>query len=62
MNIDFLKELTNADGIASNEKEVRKAILTELDGLHYEKRTDGLGSLIFTKKLGSWFVALAARG
>lgn len=50
MNIDFLKELTNADGIASNEKEVRKAILTELDGLHYEKRTDGLGSLIFTKK------------
>lgn len=37
MNIDFLKELTNADGIASNEKEVRKAILTELDGLHYEK-------------------------
>ncbi|MGO3602960.1 MAG: aminopeptidase [Enterococcus malodoratus] len=50
MNIEFLKNLSNADGIASNEKEVRQAILTELDELSYEKRTDGLGSLIFTKK------------
>ena len=50
MNIEFLKNLSNADGIASNEKEVRQAILTELDELSYEKGTDGLGSLIFTKK------------
>ncbi|MBO0454704.1 aminopeptidase [Candidatus Enterococcus murrayae] len=50
MNIDFLKKLSNADGIASNEREVRQTILTELEELPYEKRTDGLGSLIFTKK------------
>ncbi|MBU5366532.1 aminopeptidase [Enterococcus devriesei] len=49
MNIEFLRNLSNADGIASNEKEVRQAILTELEELPYEKRTDGLGSLIFTK-------------
>ena len=50
MNIEFLKKLSNADGIASNEKEVRQAILAELEELPYEKQTDGLGSLIFTKK------------
>ena len=50
MNIEFLKNLSNADGIASNEKEVRQAILAELEELPYEKQTDGLGSLIFTKK------------
>ncbi|MGG5370293.1 aminopeptidase [Enterococcus sp. AZ196] len=50
MNIDFLKKLSNADGIASNEREVRQTILTELGELPYKKRTDGLGSLIFTKK------------
>ncbi|MDT2737489.1 aminopeptidase [Enterococcus pseudoavium] len=50
MNIDFLKNLSNADGIASNEKEVRQALLSELEDLPYEKKTDGLGSLIFSKK------------
>nr|WP_242550475.1 aminopeptidase [Enterococcus sp. MJM16] len=45
-----MKKLSNADGIASNEREVRQTILTELEELPYEKRTDGLGSLIFTKK------------
>ena len=50
MNIEFLKNLSNADGIASNEKEVRQAILAEVEELPYEKQTDGLGSLIFTKK------------
>lgn len=50
MNIEFLQNLSNADGIASNEREVRQVILDELEELPYEKRTDGLGSLIFTKK------------
>ncbi|MHC5247105.1 aminopeptidase [Enterococcus sp. LJL90] len=50
MNSNFLKALSNADGIASNEKEVRQAILAEVGKLPYEKTTDGLGSLIFTKR------------
>ena len=33
MDIEFLKNLSNADGIASNEKEVRQAILAELEEL-----------------------------
>ncbi|WP_367377557.1 aminopeptidase [Enterococcus gilvus] len=50
MNIEFLKNLSNADGIASNESEVRRVIINELDKLPYKKSTDGLGSLIFTKE------------
>ena len=50
MNIEFLKNLSNADGIASNEKEVRQAILAELEELPYEKQTDGLGSLNLYEK------------
>lgn len=49
MNIEFLKNLSDADGITSNESEVRQVILDELADLPYEKTTDGLGSLIFTK-------------
>lgn len=52
MNIDFLKKLSDADGIAGNESEVRTVILDEIaslkDGLKIQ--TDGLGSLILTKK------------
>lgn len=50
MNIDFLKRLSNADGIAGDEAEVRSVLLAELGQLPYEQTTDGLGSLIFTKK------------
>ena len=30
MNLDFLKKLSEADGISSNEGEVRKVLLDEL--------------------------------
>lgn len=49
MNIDFLKKLSDADGIASNEGEVRDVLLAELKDTNTEVCTDGLGSLIFTK-------------
>ncbi|WP_300279132.1 aminopeptidase [Peptacetobacter sp.] len=49
MNIDFLKELSNADAIASNEGEVRKIMLTELSNYADKISYDGLGSIIFSK-------------
>ena len=49
MNIDFLKKLSEADGIASNEGEVRKVLLEELKDHSDEIVCDGLGSIIFSK-------------
>jgi putative aminopeptidase FrvX len=50
MNIEFLEKLSNADAIASNEGEVREVLLQELEGKYSSVATDGIGSLIFTKK------------
>lgn len=52
MNIDFLKKLSDADGIAGNESEVRTVILEEIASLQEDLKiqTDGLGSLIVTKE------------
>ncbi|MTB64024.1 aminopeptidase [Streptococcus sp. zg-86] len=50
MSIEFLAALSNADGIASNEQEVRQVLLDELGALPFSKQYDGLGSLIFTKQ------------
>lgn len=49
MNIDFFKKLSEADGIASNEGEVRKVLLEELKDHSDEIVCDGLGSIIFSK-------------
>ncbi len=49
MNIEFLKKLSNADGIASNEQEVRDVLLEELKPYADEVDCDGLGSIIFKK-------------
>lgn len=51
MNIEFLKKLSEADGIASNEGEVRKVMKEELEGYYDEALYDGLGSLILTKEV-----------
>ena len=50
MNIDFFKKLSEADGIASNEGEVREVLLEELKDYSDEIVCDGLGSIIFSKK------------
>lgn len=50
MNIEFLKKLSDADGIAGNEGEVREVLMDELKETNTDMCTDGLGSLIFTKK------------
>ena len=49
MNIDFLKKLSEADAIASNEGEVRKVMLDELKDYSDKVEYDGLGSVIFSK-------------
>lgn len=49
MSIEFLKKLSNADGIASNEQEVRDVLLDELRPYADEVDCDGLGSIIFQK-------------
>lgn len=49
MNIEFLKKLSEADGIASNEEEVRKVMLEELKNYSDKIQCDGLGSIIFSK-------------
>ncbi|MEJ8738434.1 aminopeptidase [Erysipelotrichaceae bacterium HCN-30851] len=49
MNIDFLKKLSNADGIASNEQEVRDVLVEELKDYADEITCDNLGSIIFKK-------------
>lgn len=52
MNIDFLKKLSEADAIASNEGEVRKVMLDELKDYSDKVEYDGLGSVIFSKIKG----------
>ena len=49
MNIKFLEKLSNADGIASNEQEVRDVLLEELKPYADEVTCDRLGSIIFKK-------------
>lgn len=49
MNIEFLKKLSEADSIASNESEVRKVMLDELKDYSDKIDYDGLGSIIFSK-------------
>ena len=49
MNIQFLEKLSNADGIASNEQEVRDVLVAELKEYADEVSTDHLGSIIFKK-------------
>jgi len=51
MGYEFLKKLSNADAIASNEQEVRDVMLKELKGYYDDVDFDGLGSIIF-KKVG----------
>lgn len=50
MNSELLKELSNADSIASNEDEVRNILYRELKEYSDEILFDGLGSIIFHKK------------
>lgn len=50
MNSDLLRELSNADAIASNEDEVRKILYREMAKYSDEVMTDSLGSIIFHKK------------
>ena len=52
MNIQFLEKLSNADGIASNEQEVRDVLVDELKEYADEVSTDHLGSIIFEKGTG----------
>lgn len=49
MNIEFLKKLSNADGIAGNESEVRSVLMNEVKEMNVNSCNDGLGSLVFTK-------------
>lgn len=49
MNIEFLKKLSNADAIASNEQEVRDVLYDELHDYADEVDCDNLGSIIFKK-------------
>ena len=46
MNLEFLKKLSEADGIASNEGEVRNVLLEELKAHSDNVVCDGLGSII----------------
>lgn len=50
MSIEFLRKLSNADGIASNEDEVRKVLVEELKDFTDEIATDNLGSIILKKE------------
>lgn len=50
MNSELLKQLSNADSIASNEDEVRNILYRELKDYSDEILFDGLGSIIFHKK------------
>ncbi len=50
MSIDFLRKLSNADAIASNEQAVRDVMLEELRPYADEVDCDGLGSIIFKKE------------
>lgn len=50
MNDQLLRQLSEADSIASCEDEVRAILLNELRGLSDEILCDGLGSVIFHKK------------
>lgn len=52
MNIQFLEKLSNADGIASNEQEVRDVLVAELKEYADEVSTDHLGSIIFKRGTG----------
>lgn len=49
MKLEFLEKLSNADGIASNEGEVRKVLYDELKDYADEVSCDNLGSIIFKK-------------
>lgn len=49
MSYEFLRKLSNADGIASNEGEVRKVLVEELKEYAEEISCDNLGSIIFKK-------------
>lgn len=50
MNFELLEKLSNADGIASNEQEVRTIIKDELSEYHDKFSFDRIGSLIVSKK------------
>lgn len=50
MNLTFLEQLSNADGIASNEQEVRDVMLKECKTYADEIDYDHLGSIIFKKE------------
>ena len=50
MDSELLKELSNADSIASNEGEVRSILYREMAQYSDEVFIDHLGSIIFHKK------------
>ena len=50
MGIELLKELSNADAIASNESEIREIIKKQIFGKNVEISFDGLGSMVALKK------------
>lgn len=50
LDLTMLKEITEADGIAGNEKEVSRVMKKYLEGYADEISYDNLGSIIFLKK------------
>ncbi|OAU76539.1 peptidase M42, partial [Lacticaseibacillus rhamnosus] len=50
MDLQLMAALSNADAIAANESEVRAVLRHHLAPYGLTSQTDGLGSLIFTKK------------
>lgn len=50
MDLQLMAALSNADAIASNEGEVRNVLRHYLAPHGFDTQTDGLGSLIFTKR------------
>ena len=50
MDYELLGALCNADALAGDEEEVRQVIRSELSQLGWVERTDGLGSLIYSKE------------
>ena len=50
MDYELLGALCNADALAGDEEEVRQVVRSELSQLGWVERTDGLGSLIYSRE------------
>ena len=50
VNTELLKELSQAWGVSGREKNIRKIVLREIEGLADEVTVDALGNIIALKK------------